>query len=229
MKISKIAKILPITLALSLSLCGAYAEDSFAADLGSKSAEVQYTLTLKDFVKITKDAGVISALSSYHTDYGSIRMSRALQTTFTVVSNAEQRKIKLAGTCPGGANAIKYVSPTTFELIFGNSDHEPDATSVGNILGGVDITTDADSNPNAISFLVTLTPTREHGPNVSGDGAAAIKATEWDTDHIAYTIQNGHTTLAYVVATDNQPNTFNTQDMSGTYTATLTMTDGGEL
>ena len=221
MKISKIAKILPI--ALALSLCGVNAAD-FTADSGSTEATVNYTLTLDDFVKITTDdaSKVVTAGSSYHTDYGSIRMDKSLQTTFTVISNAEQRKVNLAASCPGGTNAIKHVSDTTFELVFGNSDHEPDQNSINNILGNA---VEADSNANAISFLVTLTPTREHGPNAS----TAIKSTAWVDDHIEYTIQNGHTTLPYVVATDNQPNTFNTQDMSGTYTATLTMTDGGAI
>ena len=72
-------------------------------------------------------------------------------------------------------------------------------------------------------FAVTLAPTRTQGPNAS----KAIQTTEWDdtNDGIAYTIQNGHLTLAYTIDTKNVANTFNTQDMDGTYTATLTLTD----
>jgi len=221
MKISNIAKILPI--ALALSICGANAE--FAADAGSSNATVNYSLTLNDFVKITtaEETNVVSSGTSYNTDYGSVKMAKNLAATFKVISNAEKRKVKLAGTCPGGTNAIKHVSDTTFELVFGNSSHQPTADAVNDILNGA---TNPDNNANAISFLVTLTPTREQGPDAA---TKPIFATEWDTDHIAYTIQNGHTTFAYTVAQDNEPNTFNTQDMDGTYTATITMTDLGQV
>lgn len=219
MKISKIAKILPI--ALALSLCGANAAE-FTADAGASNATVQYSVDLADFVKITTrtETNVLSsASSSYNTDYGSVRMGTALSADFDIISNAEQRKVKLAATCPGGTNAIKHVSDTTFQLVFGNSEHVPTADDVSGILG----TPTAANNANAIGFLVTLTPTRTLGP----DSSTPIKSTTWNTDHIEYVIQNGHTNLSYAVAQDNVANTFNTYDMDGLYTATLTMTDMG--
>ena len=144
-------------------------------------------------------------------------MSTPLVATFNVISNAETRKISLKGECPGGANAIKWVSANKFQLIFGNSDHVP--TDVNGILG----TPSADNNPNAIAFLVTLTPSRTLGPNL----ATPIKSDTWVDDHIEYQIQNGHTTFKYDVDQYNVENTFNTYDMDGKYTATLTMSDLG--
>ena len=81
-----------------------------------------------------------------------------------------------------------------------------------------------DSNANAIAFEVTLSPSREQGPDAA---TKPIEETEWDAtnDGIKYTVKNGHLTLQYDVAQGNVAETFNTQDMLGTYQTTLTLTD----
>ena len=215
MKITKIAKILPI--ALAFTVCGAFAN---GAD-ESTSAKVDYSLKLNDYIKITVDKNSKQSETTFGEDYGDITISSALSSTFTVISNAETRKLLLKGTCQntGSETGIKYVDDTHFNLVFTNKDHQPDAASVQNIKG----TPAMDSNPNAIAFAVTLAPTRTQGPNTS----KPIKSTEYDdtNDGIAYTVENGHLVLAYTVDTKNVANTFNTQDMDGTYTATLTLTD----
>ena len=42
-------------------------------------------------------------------------------------------------------------------------------------------------------------------------------------------MKNGVLDLTYEVSGSNETNTFNTQDMSGTYQATLTLTDVGAI
>lgn len=219
MKISKIAKILPI--ALAFTVCGAFAEHDPVA--------VNYELELKDFVQIEVDAAAKSSTTQFEEDYKSITLLDPISSTFTVYSNALARKLVLTGSCPStgtagtGKNgtAIKHIGDKAFQLTFTNSTHKPDVGSVVNING----TPAANSNPNAIAFGVSLVPARVDGPAT----ATPIYATAWDetAGGIVYTVQNGKLTLAYTVDTTNVANTFNTQDMSGTYQATLTLTDLG--
>ena len=91
--------------------------------------------------------------------------------------------------------------------------------SISNITGttqGGGSTAAVDSNPNAIAFDVAITHTYEHGPGtISG---------EWTKGSpITYTMNNGVSKLTYTIGGANVAETFNTQDQSGTYKATLVM------
>ena len=222
MKISKIAKILQI--ALAFTVCSSFAAD----DPSINSASVDYTLTVKDYVKITEDPGTVKTSAvEYGTDYSTVTMKNQMATTFNIITNAQTRDLLLAGTCnPGDENAIKFVDETHFNLVFTNSTIPPLASSVQNITGTG--TLDPDMNPNAIAFGVTLTPSRDHGAGADvDDPSTAIDNTEWDASKkgIKYTVKNGHIKLAYQIDKTNVADTFNTQDMKGTYTAKLTLTN----
>lgn len=216
MKISKIAKILPI--ALAFTVCGAFAN---GADENPTSSVI-YQLNLNDYLKISVDEASQTSETTFGTDYGSINITTPLISTFTVITNAKERNLILKGTCEnsGSESAIKYVGEDSFNLVFTNNDNEPTDTAVQDAKAG---TPDVEKNANAIAFPVTLEATRTSGPNLT----VPIKATAWDAtnDGIKYTVQNGVITLKYTVSQDNVLNTFNTQDMSGKYKATLTLSD----
>ena len=224
MKFSNITKLLP--LALAFTMCGAIAAHD--------PVKVDYQLTLPDFVQIEVDKDSHTSATTFAKNYEEITVTNPFQSVFTVYSNAQARNLLLSGSCLSagadgkgtGANAIRHIDADTFYLVFTNNDHLPDATSVTNIITGTASGTGAvaaNSNPNAIGFEFTLTPERIDGPDLTN----AIHTTTWDAEKggILYKVQNGKLTMTYDMNANSVANTFNTQDMSGTYKATITMTD----
>lgn len=225
MKISNITKILPI--ALAFTMCSAFAAHD--------PVKVDYQLTLPDFVQIEVDKASHTSETTFAKNYAEITVTNPFQTVYTVYSNAIARNIVLSGSCLSaggennagvGGNAIRHVDADTFYLVFTNNTHLPDATTVTNIITGTASgvgAVAANSNANAIGFEFTLVPERIDGPDL----AKAIYTTTWDAEKggILYKIQNGKLTMTYTMNANSVPNTFNTQDMSGTYKATITMTD----
>lgn len=221
MKISKIATILPI--AFALTVCGAFADGGADA---STTASTQYQLNLKDYIKITTTSPELNSTTSFGNDYSSITIDTAMTGQFKVISNAKTRKLYLTGACPvTGAASPLYGADTdckNLKLVFTHTTENPAAESVQNITGGSPA---EDSNPNAIAFAVTSTYTHEHGP-----ADTPVVAT-WDNanNKVEYTMKNGVMDLTFNVTGSNEASTFNTQDMSGTYQATLTLTDAGTI
>lgn len=221
MKISKIATILPI--AFALTVCGAFADGG--ADT-STTASTQYQLNLKDYIKISTTTEELNSTTSFGQDYSNITIDTAMTGQFKVISNAKTRKMYLTGTCPvtGAASPLYQADADckNMKLVFTHTTEIPAAESVQNITGG---TPAVDSNPNAIAFAVTSNYTHEHGP-----ADTPIVAT-WDNanNRVEYTMKNGVMDLTFNVTGTNEAATFNTQDMSGTYQATLTLTDAGAI
>ena len=217
MKISKITKILP--LALALSMTGVFATES-------TTATVNYQLTLEDYIKITTSTEALSSDTTFGANYGDITIKSDMTGKFNIISNAKQRTMELKATNVDGENPLYAVTfdnsagTGTAKLVFAHTTEIPDGTSIANITGG---TPAADSNPNAIAFNVTLGQTYEHGP---GTIAGA-----WDGTNkkIVYTMDNGVSDLTIKVGGKNIDKTFNTQDQSGIYKATLTLTDVGPV
>lgn len=212
---------------MALSVCGAYAEEQ-AADY-TANASVTYQLTLEDYVKITALAEDTSYESEtkFGTDYSNITIDGTLFGGFNVISNAPSRTMELTASCPGGSTTALYGGSGTgeeFNLVFTKVGATTDIdTALANITGlaaqGQQAQpVAADSNANAIAFGVTVETTHEHG------GAAGITSA-WDDDKITYTMANGVSDIKYTVSGSNVANTFNTKDESGTYQATLTLTD----
>lgn len=229
MKISKIATILPI--AFALTVCGAFAEGGADA---STTASTQYQLNLKDYIKITTTSPELNSTTSFGQDYSNITIDNAMTGQFKVISNAKTRKMYLTGACPvtasstgsstGSASPLYGADKTcnNLKLVFTHTTDIPEADSITNITGG---SSDADLNPNAIAFAVSSNYTHAHGPSTT-----PISAT-WDAtnNRVEYVMKNGVLDLTYEVSGSNETNTFNTQDMSGTYQATLTLTDVGAI
>lgn len=221
MKITKIAKVLPI--ALALTVCTAFADGGTDT---STTASSQYQLNLKDYIKITTSTPTLNSTTSFGTDYKSISIDTGMTGKFNVISNAKKRTMYLTGACPVTGTASPLYGADTdcknLKLVFTHTTDQPDASSVTNITGG---TTDPDGNPNAIAFAVVSTYTHAHGPS------DAPIAASWNASNnrVEYTMKNGVLDLTYAISGSNEANTFNTQDMSGTYQATLTLTDVGAM
>lgn len=219
MKISKIATVLPI--AFALTVCGAFADGGTDT---ATTATTQYQLDLKDYIKITTSTEQLNSTTSFGQDYSSITIDTAMTGKFNVISNAKTRKLHLTGACPVNGSASPLYGADTdcknLKLVFTHTTEIPSADSVTNITGG---SPEVDSNPNAIAFAVTSDYTHQHGPSDT-----PITAT-WDgaNNQVEYTMKNGVLDLTFNITGTNETGTFNTQDMSGTYQATLTLTDVG--
>ncbi len=223
MKISKITKVLPI--ALAMTVCGAFAEQ--AADY-TTNAQVQYQLNLEDYVKITSSTPSLSSDTTFGTDYSTITITD-MQGAFNVISNAPSRTMDLTASCPGSTSSAMYdyaVSAedgvaATFKLIFTKTTAVDTSDAIDNIIG----TPAKDSNPNAIAFNVTVTQAHAHGP------AETPLVADWDETgrKVTYTMKNGVADFTYLVSGSNVEETFNTQDESGTYQAILKLTDKSHI
>lgn len=216
MKISKITKILP--LALAFTMCSAIAADP-------ASTTVNYSVTLDDYIKITTPNAALTATSTFADGYTGITITN-MAGVFDIISNAKTRTMQLSATPVDGVDPLYAVvfdnanNKGTAKLVFAHTTEVPDGTSISNITGGTNTT--PDSNPNAIAFDVTIAHTYDHGPGtISGEWA--------EGSPITYTMNNGVSKLTYTIGGANVANTFNTQDQSGTYKATLTLTDVGPV
>lgn len=217
MKISKITKILPLALALSMG-CAIAAE--------STTATVNYQLNLEDYIKITTTTANLGSDTTFGTDYGNIKINTDMSGKFNIISNAKTRTMDLVATKVDGENPLYDVTfdnatgTGTAKLVFAHTTEIPTASSIKNITDG---TPAKNSNPNAIAFEVAMKQTYKDGPGkISG---------AWDSTNkkIVYTMDNGISDLTFTVGGFNVENTFNTQDQSGTYKAVLTLTDVGPV
>ena len=220
MKISKITKMLPITLALAFVMPCAYAVGENPND------SAIYSLTLPDYLKIKTTTTPTPSNVSFGDNYSSASIDSALTGAFTVVSNKLTRNIYLQGTCAvkgtgtaGSAGALYAdgTDATKLKLVFTNESNLPASTSVTNITGGSPSPAD---NADAIAFALTPVITSD----VHGDDS--VTAT-FDTSkkQVVYAVKNGTSTFTYTTQQNNEPNTFDTRDTMGTYKATLKLTD----
>jgi hypothetical protein len=222
MKITKITKILP--LALALSICGcAFAEEETPETL-SKSATVNYTIDLQDYIRITTTTPNLTSTTKFGNDYKYININEDMTGSFHVISNAKTRTMELTAEKINGESPLSNV---TFDgnagaarLVFTHVSEIPAGSAVKDIADGA---TDPNNNPNAIGFNVVLGQTYKDGPgSISG---------AWDNTNkkITYTMNNGVSDITVKVGGKNIDNTFNTQDQSGNYKAVLTLTDVGPV
>ena len=93
MKNSKITKILPLALALSLSIGCAQAAIDGQDETGNNTAQIQYSLDLQDYVKITQKDGVTTVDGNYSNDYAGLNLSNQLSANFKVITNISSSTI----------------------------------------------------------------------------------------------------------------------------------------
>lgn len=215
MRKSTFTKALFTTMAMSLCLGAMAAGDEQASD------SVQYQLTLADYLKIDATTENQQSTVTFGPDYSSITIDSPMTGTFSVISNAATKVIYLQGT-----NTVAG-SPALFSL---DEDPTDDLhivfTKVGGVAASGDVSNAASSsaskanNKDAIAFKIA--PTVTHAENSSSGITPA-----WDANkqQVAYTMKNGTGTYSYVISGAADTNTFSTHDSSGTYQATLTLTN----
>ena len=229
MKISKLTKILPIALALSLSIGSVNAAIDGTDETGNDKAQINYSLTLNDYIKITQTGGVTTADGSYGTDYATLDLTTALSANFKVISNAKQRSLWLSSpTAASGAPCGIYgYNPTTndFYLVFVHSTANVQESSVTGITGKAAGSANKEDSPNAFAFKVNAAVSHTYSDGGTGGSITGVM----EGDHIKFTMDNGIATLGYTLEKQAMTDTFNTRDTSGTYTATLLLTDKGAI
>lgn len=222
MKISKITKILPLALALSIYGC-AFADEEVPEQV-SKSAIVNYTIDLQDYIRITTTTPNLTSTTKFGNDYKYININSDMTGIFNVISNAKTRTMELTAEKVNGQSPLYGVTfdgnTGAAKLIFTHSTEIPAGSALEDIIAGA---SDPNNNANAIGFNVVLGQTYKDGPgSISG---------AWDNTNkkITYTMNNGVSDITVKVGGKNIDHTFNTQDQSGTYKAVLTLTDVGPV
>lgn len=206
----KIVKLLPAALALML------VSPAFAA---TDSAQSELTITVPEFINITKESSVETSTASFDGSYQTITLSPALNANFKVINNLPDRVVYLDGsvqTSGGSAKALYGEDADNMSLVFTNTTRLPDEAAVQNITSASG--TAYANNPNAIAFAITPTIT----PDSSSGATEPTKA--FESNHAKYTISNGIFDMGYAIAVNAVANTFSTHDTNGTYKATLTLT-----
>ena len=221
----KIKKLLPIALALVFCTTPVFADTN--ALTGAEEAKTDYSISVPDFLKITLDVpGQQSAtLGTFSDTYNSATLDNNLTGTFKVVTNHEQ-DVYLYGVCEantGTANAL-VGSPGSLALIFTN---EGKGTRISTATDLSEITTAGASattkNANAIAFAVSVSPTMEANSYATGDKITTDTAIKEGA--LKYTLPNSITTFEINVDKTVLDNTLSTLDETGTYKATLYLTN----
>lgn len=247
MRISKITKLLPIALALSLSISAVSAEVT-PQDNQKSSGDVVYTLTLKDYVRITNESSKTTATGQYDANYEGMSLTGdTLTANFQVITNDPRTVVlsspSFAATGPSGLYGYNPADHS-FHVVFVNTSvGDVDASSVTNITGKAAGQAVRAESPNAfaVQFMPsevstthnlgdtseTIAITGVQGVNPVGQGAAA--GSNGNSGDITFTIQNGVSTLNFNANTRILEDTFNTRDREGTYKAKLILTDGAVL
>jgi len=239
MKISKITKILPLVLALSLSIGCANAEDPAVAGTDgtegqngiSAPQQVNYSLSLSDYIQITQPtAAVTTSEGTYGPSYTTLDLTNALTANFKVITNSKKRTLTLTSpsTATNTPSAMYGYDPAeneieNFYLVFVHSGETVPETAVTSITSADPEAALIESSPNAFAFKVNSVVNHTY----SDGGAGGTITGTWDTDHIKYVMDNGIATLGFTMEKQAMTDTFNTRDTSGTYTATLILTDLG--
>jgi len=234
MKITKFTKILPIALALSLSIGSVYAEDSVDMDQGEQNTQtVNYTLTLSDYIRITTESSTTSSPGSYLDKYANLTLTKSMGALFRVYSNKPSRILTLSSITSGISTMYGFANGGDFKIVFVNTANGGDSASIEGITEAGNAP-DLASSPNAFALAVTSTLTHGYSvaDNVGGEGDSVVTGgngitAEFDanTKSIKYTMANGIADINLVFGTTALDNTFDTRDTSGIYTANLTLTD----
>lgn len=243
MKISKFTKFLPVALALSLTISSVNAAGVTPTDNQTTSGEVNYSLVLQDYVRITNESSNTTATGQYDANYAGMSLTgNVLTANFQVITNDPRTVILSApSSAATGPSALYGYDPSnhSFHLVFVNTSvGDVDATSVTNITSKSAGNSAPKDSPNAFAVKFekvkvdtthnlgdtteTLAITGVQGTN-SGEGASG------SSGDITFTIQNGVSTLNFAANTRIMQDTFNTRDREGTYQAKLILTDGAVL
>lgn len=210
----KITKFLPVALALMLT-CPVFAASS-------DNATSTMTLTVPEFINITKGSCVETANASFNDEYTTINLDNAMSGIYTVITNKPGDKVKISAT----ALAEGVETPALFgtdadnlKLVLtniGSGKYQAKKSAITNCQTGAAF----EQNANAICFKLTPKVTPD---DTSGAKAPLTSEVGEDGYGVTYTIDNGKYNFAYTLAQTAESKTFSTHDTWGTYKATLTL------
>lgn len=212
----KMTKILPLALALTMLVPGAFAATS-------NTATSTMTLTVNEFINITKDADrVETASATFDDNYSTITLDNNMSAKFTVITNKPNDKVKISATALADSTetpALFGSSAEDLKLVLtniGTGKYAAKASAISNCKTGAAIA----DNANAICFKLTPAVTPD-----SASGAKTPLSSEIGEDGygVTYTIDNGKYGFGYTLAKTAEANTFSTHDTHGMYKATLTL------
>lgn len=210
----KITKILPLAMALMLAV------PAFAATADTTNSQTStMTLTVPEFINITKTDSVEEANAEFDADYTTLNTSVTMNAGFHVITNVPDKKIYLKGTCQGADGeqvALYGDSAGVLNLVFANEQRKPTTAAITNITGKAAAKA---SNENAIAFSLTPSITA-----IAASGATDPSAVLAD-GKVTYTLKNGAYDMVYTLGQTALAETFSTHDTWGTYKATLLLTD----
>lgn len=210
----KITKFLPIAMALMLI------SPAFAAT--SESAQSTMTLTVPEFINITKGTCIETATASFNDEYTTINLDNAMSGVYTVITNKPGDKVKISATALADGTetpALFGSDADNLKLVLtniGTGKHAAKASAITNCKTGAAF----DQNANAICFKLTPVIT----PDATSGAKAPLSSTMGDDDYgVTYTIDNGKYDFTYTLGQTAESKTFSTHDTDGTYKATLTL------
>ena len=212
----KFTKFIPVVLALTLA-CPAFA-------VATDSATSEQTITVGNFINITKRAGAVeTATASFSDAYDEITLSAAMNVIFDVITNVPTDHVYLTATAKEDGGSVKCLGGTAdasaLKIVFTN-DSVTNGSPSGAITNALGNSPTLATNADAIAFTLTpvVTNDADSGMTAAPTGALASNV-------VTYTFTKaGKCAFAYTMNTTAIENTFDTHDTAGTYKATLSMT-----
>ena len=210
----KFTKFIPLVFALALA-CPAFA-------VATDEATSEQTITVPEFINITKKAGAVeTASATFSYVYYAITLDNALSVTFNVVTNNPADHVYLTAYAKENSAQVKCLGGAVdaLKIVFTN-DSVATGSPTGAIENALSISPVLATNADAIAFNLTpvITASAESGMSVAPTGVLASNV-------VTYTFTKaGSCDFAYTSGTTQVANTFDTHDTAGTYKATLSMT-----
>ena len=209
----KFTKFIPLVCALALTV------PAFAASTDTESTE--FTLTNPAYFNIEVTSSNLSGTGTIAEDgEGVISLSYTtpMAVTYRVVNNQKNHNIYVHGTAlkdgGGTAKALGGEDEDNLKLVFAHNTVKPTSGAIGDAAAA---SSTAANNKNAIAFPFNLGDITETEGSIADPTYASNKLT--------YVAQAGTFVIPYTLGTAPSPNTFSSIDESGTYKATLIITD----
>jgi hypothetical protein len=201
----KFTKFIPLVCALALTV------PAFAATNADSNV---YDLVVPDYFNVTNEAMVNhGATVTIGDDMSSLTYTPAYGVTYKVVTNAASKTFYVKATAVG-ANTVKAFNDDCTVIAFANDTVKPADTAITEVLKASP--TKANS-ANAIAFAFTQ-------DTIVVDEGTAPTVTP-TSQQLVYTAGPGTYHLPFSIGTTARTDTFSSHDASGTYKATITITD----
>ena len=208
----KFTKFIPMAIVAALSVTPV-----FAAANDTESTE--FTLTNPAYFNIETISSNLSGTGEIaEAGDGTISLSYTtpMAVTYRVVNNQKNHSIYVHGTAVG-ANTVEALGGgdiANMKLVFAHTTEAPADAAINDAAAASSV---KNNNKNAIAFPFTL------GTVVKTEGSIADPT--FASNKLTYVAQAGTFEIPYELGTAPSANTFSSIDESGTYKATLIITD----